>query len=149
MNLALKIIAFLLIGASIVVPLMYKREIRNGWLGPNASVVFDHKILNDLMSQQTIPHDSIVLFDDYTYLYTRRLVNKKIPITYSKLYADKIDNLFSLNMNGKDAYAITRVEFINELKILKNQNIEITTIKCTPSVVGQFCLTKIKSTTFQ
>jgi hypothetical protein len=127
-----------------LIPLIaINREINNGWLGPNASLKFDSHIIDDLYSQIKIDEFDIILFDDYSYLFLRNKNNEKMPITYTKLYAEHIPNLVNQNIKYQRAIAFTRIEFINELGSLKNQLLEISVIKCKDTRIGQYCLTII------
>ena len=67
-----------------------------------------------------------------------------MPITYLKLYADKIPNLVASNLAGMKALALTRIEFINELNSLSNQSLDINIIRCLQSNIGKYCLTSIQ-----
>jgi hypothetical protein len=138
------VLIFLLFIGVFITPIHYKNQIRSGWVGPNASIKFNDVILSDLISNIVLPVDSVIIFDDYSYLFIKNFPNKKMPITYVKLYADRIPNLVASNLAGMNAIALTRVEFINELSALKNQFLDINIIRCLPSNIGMYCITNIQ-----
>jgi len=98
----------------LLVSLRISNEVSNGWLGPNADVTFRIPQSKISLFKEYLHQDDIILFDDNTFHYLKHLSNKKMPITYFKLYLDKIPDISKNNLNGSRAFSFVNCAFIDE-----------------------------------
>lgn len=96
--------------------LRISNEISNGWLGPNADVNITFPKDSIYLFDYNLRKDDIILFDDNTYNVIKNFNNKKMPITYFKLYLDKIPEISKNNLRGKRGLAFVNCIFIDEFQ---------------------------------
>lgn len=108
-----KFLLFILI-IFLLISLRFSNEIRNGWLGPNASVKIEIPTYIVDIFKNNLSSEDIILFDDNTYHVLKFFPNKKIPITYFKLYLDAIPLISKNNLQGYRGVALVNCAFINE-----------------------------------
>lgn len=119
-----------------------KNEVSNGWLGPNASVLV--RLPNESIEvfSNSLRPDDIILFDDNSYHTLKNFYNKRMPITYFKLYLDKIPEISKNNLKGKRALALVNCAFIDEFN-LYNNFLGVNTIATFQEKQIKFCITTI------
>lgn len=126
----------------LLISLRISNEISNGWLGPNADVSV--RLSNssiEVFSNALMPND-IILFDDNSYHLLKKFDNKKIPITYFKLYLDRIPDISKNNLNGRRGLALVNCAFIDELN-LYNKFLVVQTIASFQENKIKFCISAI------
>lgn len=101
----------------LLISLRISNEVSNGWLGPNANVALRIPQSKITLFTDFLHQDDIILFDDNTFHYLKHLSNKKMPITYFKLYLDKIPDISKNNLNGSRALSFVNCAFIDEFKL--------------------------------
>lgn len=104
----------------LLISLRISNEVSNGWLGPNAGVLVKlPKVSIEIFSISLQPSD-VILFDDNSYHILKKFNNKKMPITYFKLYLDKIPDISKNNLKGNRALALVNCAFIDEFNVYNN-----------------------------
>jgi hypothetical protein len=126
----------------LLISLRISNEISNGWLGPNASIsVRLPKESIKAFSDSLQPSD-VILFDDNNYHILKKFDNKKMPITYFKLYLDKIPEISKNNLKGRRALALVNCAFIDEFN-LYNKFLVVNTITTFQDKNIKFCISTI------
>ncbi len=126
----------------LLISLRISNEISNGWSGPNANVSVRVSKSSLEVFSNSLQDSDIILFDDNSYHVLKKLNNKKMPITYFKLYLDKIPEISKNNLKGKRALAFVNCAFINEFNMY-NKFLIVNTIASFQEKYIEFCISTI------
>ena len=134
----------ILIAIALLILIIFNLQFYNalvaGWLGPNASIRPNNFTESLIYFNSILNSKYIILFDDNTYLILKKYNNKKMPITYFKLYLDKIPEISFNNLNGRKALSFTNCAFIEEFKLFNNGSIVLKELYKTRINELEFCI---------